>query len=211
MSIGVEDKANSVQQLRETFHDMRQPVANTMALAAAALTEPDLPAVVRGRLEQIIEQAEWLADMIHTCLVAQQQEEPGDAGKPGHDLADIVHVVGEVIAIECLTWPGDVSLSAPAGPVWCMFHPVLLRRAVSNVLDNAMRAAGPTGAVSIEIQQRDDAVLLAVEDTGPGFGEIPSGAGLGLSAVTRNVIKYGGRIEYGCGTRGGARVSLWLT
>ena len=167
MSIEVENKADLVQQLRETFHDMRQPVANTMALAAAALTEPALPAVARDRLEQIVEQAEWLADMIHSCLVAQQQEEPDDIEKPGHDLADIVHVVGEVIAAECLTWPGDVMLTAPAGPVWCMFDPVLLRRAVSNVLGNAMRAAGPTGTVSVEIQQRDGAVMLAVEDNGP--------------------------------------------
>ena len=211
MSIEVENKADLVQQLRETFHDMRQPVANTMALAAAALTEPALPAVARDRLEQIVEQAEWLADMIHSCLVAQQQEEPDDIEKPGHDLADIVHVVGEVIAAECLTWPGDVMLTAPAGPVWCMFDPVLLRRAVSNVLGNAVRAAGPTGTVSVEIQPRDGAVRLTVEDSGPGFGEIPSGAGLGLAAAARNVIKYGGRMEYACGTRGGARVSLWLT
>ena len=199
-----------VQQLHETFHDMRQPVASTMALAAAALTEPDLPAAARDRLEQIVEQAEWLADMIHGCLIAQQQEEPGETGKPGHDLADIVQVVREVVAAECLTWPGDVQLSAPAGPVWCLFSPALLRRTVSNVLDNAMRAAGPDGTVSVEIQRRDDGVMLAVEDNGPGFGEIPSGAGLGLSAVARNVIKHGGRMEYSCGARGGVRVSLWL-
>src|SRR5579864_5955868 len=103
-----------VQQLRETFHDMRQPVANTMALAAAALTVPALPAVARDRLEQIIEQAEWLADMIHGCLVAQQQEEPDDFEKPGHDLADLVRVVDEAIAAECLTWPGEVKMTAPA-------------------------------------------------------------------------------------------------
>ena len=187
------------QQLRETFHDMRQPIASTMALAAAALTEPGLPAAARDRLQQIIKQAEWLADMIHSCLTAQQQEEPEETTEPSHDLADIVNVVGEVVAAECLTWAGDVTLTAPAGPVWCMFSRALLRRTVSNVLDNAVRAAGPDGTVSIEIQQRDDAVMLAVEDNGPGFGEIPSGVGLGLSAVARNVIKYGGRIEYSCG------------
>jgi signal transduction histidine kinase len=49
-----------------------------------------------------------------------------------------------------------------------------------------------------------------VEDSGPGFGEIPSGAGLGLIAVARNVIKFGGRIEYSGGTGGGVRVSLWF-
>ena len=210
MTIKVENKADMVQELRETFHDMRQPVAIMMALAAAALTEPDLPAAAQHRLEQIIEQAEWLSDMIRNCLPTQQREEPYETGKPRRDLADMVQVVGEVIEAECLTWPGDMKLAAPDGPVWCMVDPVLLRRAVSNVLDNAARAAGPTGTVCVEIQRCDDAVMLAVEDNGPGFGEIPSGAGLGLTAVARNVIKHGGRIEYSCGARGGARVSLWF-
>ena len=210
MTIEVEHRIDTVQQMRETFHDMRQPVAIMMALAAAAFTDPGLPAAVRHRLEQIIEQAEWLSDMIHGCLTAQQQEEPDETGNPGGGLADIVYVVGTAIDAECLTWPGDITLAAPTGPVWCTVDPVLLRRAVSNVLDNAARAAGPAGTVSVEIRRCDKTVMLAVEDNGPGFGEVPSGAGLGLSAVARNVIKYGGRIEYSCGVRGGARVSLWF-
>ena len=216
MTVEVENRADMVQQLRETFHDLRQPVANMMALAAAALTEEDLPAAAQHRLKQITEQAEWLSDMIHDCLTTQQQqeeeeeEEPYEIGKPRRDLADMARVVGEVIEADCLTWPGDMKLVAPDGPVWCMVDPVLLRRAVSNVLDNAARAAGPTGTVFVEIQRYDDGVMLAVEDNGPGFGEIPSGAGLGLTGVARHVIKHGGRIEYSCGVRGGARVSLWF-
>ncbi len=64
--------------------------------------------------------------------------------------------------------------------------------------------------MTVEIQQQKDAVMLAVEDDGPGFGKIPSGVGLGLSAVARNVVMYGGRMECSGGMRGGARVSLWL-
>lgn len=209
MSVRVGGEPVAAQQLRETFHDMRQPVAVTMALAAAALTEPDLPAAARGRLEQIVEQAEWLADMITDCLVPGGQECSNALKEPGY-LADIVHVVNEVIAAESLTWPGDVALTAPPGPVWCMLPPVPLRRAVCNLLDNATRAAGPAGRVTVEIQQHQDRVLLAVEDNGPGFGKIPNGAGLGWSSVASNVVKYGGRMECSCGVRGGARVSLWL-
>jgi K+-sensing histidine kinase KdpD len=209
LTMEVETMADLVQSLRETVHDMRQSVAITLALAAAALTEPDLPDAAQHRLRQIIEQAEWLSDMIRNCLTTQR-EEPHETGKPCHDLADMVRVVGEVVEAACLTWTGDITLAAPTGPVWCMVDPVLLRRAVSNVLDNAARAAGPTGAVGVEIRRCDNVVMLAVEDSGPGFGEIPSGAGLGLTAVARNVIKFGGRIEYGCGARGGARVSLWF-
>jgi signal transduction histidine kinase len=210
VTVEVEHAPVLVQELRETLHDMQQPVASLLALTAAALTEPDLPATARHRLEQIAGQADWLADMIHGCVNAYGQEAPEEVEEPGDGYADVMHIVSEIIAAECLTWPGDITLISPPGPAWCRLHPVLLRRVVANVLGNAERAAGPTGAVTVEIRRRKGVVVLAVEDNGPGFGKIPSGAGLGLSAVARNVVKHGGRMECGCGARGGARVSLWL-
>jgi K+-sensing histidine kinase KdpD len=210
VTVEVEHAPGMAQEVRETFHDLQQPVACLLALAAAALTEPDLSATARRRLEQIAGQAKWLADMVHDCLGGQGQEAPGEIDELDDGRADVVHIVSEVIAAECLTWPGDVTLTSPTGPVWCMLHPVLLRRAVANVLGNATRAAGPAGTVTVEILRRKRGVVLAVEDSGPGFGKIPSGAGLGLSAASRNVVKHGGKMECGCGVRGGARVSLWL-
>jgi signal transduction histidine kinase len=199
-----------VRRLRETCHDMRQPVASVLALAAATLTEPDLSAAARGRLEQIAGQAEWLADMIHDCLAAYGQEELGEMEESAHGHADVVHIAGEAVAAERLTWSGDVTLTSPAGPAWCALHPVLLRRIVANVLGNATRAAGPAGEVSVEIRPHPGAVALAVEDNGPGFGAIPGGTGLGFSFVAGNVVRNGGRMECSSGVRGGARVSLWL-
>jgi two-component system, NarL family, nitrate/nitrite response regulator NarL len=209
-SVAAGQPSELLPELRETCHDMRQPIAGVLALAAAALTDPELPAAARGRLEQITDQAQWLADMVHSCLAAHAQEAPAEAESWGDGRADVVHVVSEVIAAACLTWAGDVMLTSPAGSVWCQLHPVLLRRVVSNVLGNATRAAGPSGAVTVEIRRHLGGVVLAVEDNGPGFGEIPSGTGLGLSAVARNVVKRGGKMEFGCGVHGGARVSLWL-
>jgi signal transduction histidine kinase len=189
---------------------MRQPIASVLILADAALTEPDLPAAARGRLEQIVRQAEWLADMISDCLAAHVQEEPGEMEEFDDGHADVVQVIGEAVAAERLTWAGDVTLTSPAGPVWCALHPVVLRRIIANVLGNATRAAGLAGEVSVEIGAYPGAVVLAVEDNGPGFGQLPSGTGLGLWVVARNVVSNGGRMECGCGAHGGARVSLWL-
>jgi hypothetical protein len=73
-----EDAADADRGLREACHDMRQPVAGVLALADAALAEPGLPGVARLRLEQIIKQAEWLADMIQDWLRTAQ---PGDPGR----------------------------------------------------------------------------------------------------------------------------------
>ena len=217
MSNEAPEASDAVQQLRETCHDMRQPVASVLALAEAALTEAGLPAAARGWLEQIVGQAEWMADMIHAFLRDWEQGEANEAGESDFDETDevaarpdVVCIVNEVIAAGRLTWPCDLKVTSPAASVQCTLHPVFLRRIVSNILSNAARAAGPSGVVTVQIRQRKTLATLVVEDSGPGFGKIPSGAGLGLSAVARHIVRYGGRMECGRSTGGGARVSLWL-
>ncbi len=150
---------------------MRQPVAGVLALAGAALTEPGLPRSVHARLEQIVQQAEWLADMIQNWLHAAQPGTP-DAR------ADLATIISEAVAAECVTNPVEVNVLWPAEPVHVSVHPVILR--------------------------------LVVDDSGPGFGKLQEGLGIGLRAAARNVVNYGGRLECGCGALGGARVSLWL-
>lgn len=83
-----------------------------------------------------------------------------------------------------------------------------MRQPIATVL--ALAAAGREGAVAVQIRRRKGAVVLVVEDDGPGFGEIPSRPGLGLAAVARNVIRHGGSLECASSEHGGARVSLWL-
>jgi signal transduction histidine kinase len=220
VSIDVHEAPGVVQQLRDTCHDMREPVAGVLALTAAALDEPGLPSAARLRLEQISGQAEWLAEMIHEFLnetVQEQHEEDETAGLCSRDASaaaersDAVHVVGEVIRAGRPTWDCDLSVTSPGMPALCTLHPVLLRRVVANVLSNAARAAGPAGLVTVHIWQSKKGLLrLVVEDSGPGFGNIPSGFGLGLAWVTRTVVRHGGRVECGRGASGGARVSLWV-
>ncbi len=194
-----------MEVLRETCHDMRQPLASMFALAAAALAEPGLPHPTRARLEQMVEQAQWLADMIEHSLQLAAPDAPGACG------TDLVRIASDVAAAECMTWPGQVKIISQPEAVFTDVHPVLLRQMVANLVGNATRAAGPSGTVTVEVGQQQGSALLAVEDTGPGFGnKIPAGLGLGLAAVSRNATRYGGRVECGCGADGGARVQLWL-
>lgn len=191
--------------MRETCHDMRQPLASMFALAAAALAERGLPPAARARLEQMVEQAEWLADLIEHSLQLAAPDAPGGGG------ADLVRVASEVAAAERMTWPGEVKMVSQPSAVFTDVHPVLLRQMVANLVGNATRAAGPSGTVTIEVGRQRNSALLTVEDSGPGFGnKIPPGLGLGLAAVSRNATRHGGRVECGCGTGGGARVQLWL-
>jgi two-component system sensor histidine kinase TctE len=188
---------------QETCHDMRQPIASVLALAAAALAEPGLPAAARGRLELITEQTEWLAALVRHSLTAA-----GDG--PVAARADLLSVANEAVAAECLTWPGEVKVIGPAGRVLTTVHSVLLRRMIANLLSNATRAAGASGTVTVEVTEELGMAVLRVEDTGPGFGKIETDLGLGLGAVSRSAAKHGGRLSYGNSASGGAQVSLWL-
>lgn len=163
---------------------------------------------MRRRLEQIAGQADWLASIIDGCLCTECQQN-GVKGA-GAGPSNVSRVVSEAVAACCLTWPGDLFVTSPPGPVLCALDPVILRRIISNVLSNATRAAGPSGVVAVEIKRDQGMTVVMVEDSGPGFGKIPQGHGIGLAEVASNVIRYGGKIECGRGARGGVRVSLWL-
>jgi two-component system sensor histidine kinase TctE len=196
------------QQLNEICHDLGEPVATIRETAAAALADPGLETRVRRRLEQIAGQADWLASIINDYLRAKYQQD-GVKGT-GDDIANVARAVDGAVAARRLTWPGDLSVTSPSGPVLCALDPVILRRVISNVLSNATRAAGPSGVVTVEVKRDLSMIVVIVEDSGPGFGKISQGHGIGLAEVASNVIRYGGKVEWGRGARGGVRVSLWL-
>jgi K+-sensing histidine kinase KdpD len=197
--------------LREVCHDIRQPIAGVLALAGAVLAEAGLSQDARSRLEQIVELAEWQSDVVENWLELAVGDIAQTDGR-----TDAVRVVNAAAAAERLLWAGNLTLIWPPQPVFIRLDPVVLRRMTANLLDNATRAAGPSGTVTVEVSRWDSQMLLAVEDDGPGFGRLVKdeglvkGHGLGLSAVARHADQLGGRLECGRGSLGGGRVSLWL-
>lgn len=193
-----------LQRLREICHDIRQPVAAVQALAAAALGDPGLPGGTYSYLEQIITQAQTLADVIRQRLHA---DGPPEASAR---LTDLGSLADEAAAAERVTYEGTLEVEPHAEPVLVCVDQVDVRGIISNLLSNATRAAGPAGTVTIEISHDLGLAQLVVEDTGPGFGEILGGTGLGWRSIARSLATCRGKISYGRGPLGGVRASLWL-
>jgi len=98
---------------------------------------------------------------------------------------------------------------------------------VGNLIDNAVDATGPGGAVDVAVRHSTDAVTVTVADDGPGVPEAererifdagvstkgPAGAssrGIGLALVTRIVERRGGSVQVQRAASGGARFVVRL-
>lgn len=193
----------SGQLVREICHDMRQPVAGVLTLAGAALTVPELPSAARCWLEQIVTEAESLAEVIEQSLACDQ---PGDGG-PRTDLGELAD---EVVAGEQLTYRGLLRLTAPRRRVQAAVSRVDARRIIANLLSNGTRAAGPDGCVIVQIAQVHGYARLVVQDSGPGFARIRRRTGLGTKVIARCLARCGGQIDYGRSPAGGVKATVLL-
>ena len=101
-----------------------------------------------------------------------------------------------------------------------------LRLLVDNLLENAARHGRAGGTVEVGLADRDGAVVLSVEDDGPGVpvGERErifrrftrgadargAGAGLGLALAAQQAALHGGDVEVAEAEGGGARFVVRL-
>jgi signal transduction histidine kinase len=191
-------------RIRETCHDIRQPIAAVLALVDAALTEPRLPNATRSHLEQISTLAQSLADVVNQGLLVDEYADEGVC------LTDLVQLAEEAVAAERVTFEGTLTLLPQAEPILLHVNPVDMRRVISNLLSNATRAAGAAGRVTVEVGCDSGLAQLAVEDSGPGLGHLPEGTRLGWGIIAQILARCGGSIEYGESALGGVHACFWL-
>jgi len=103
-------------------------------------------------------------------------------------------------------------------------HPAQIQRVFTNLINNALRATPPGGAVHVEARAGADGVSVDISDTGrgmspaqlaqafePGFSTKGEGqGGLGLSISYLIVDAHGGRLTLERNTDGGITAAVWL-
>lgn len=183
------------QRIQRLCHDLRQYLAAGLNLAEM----PEQAGVdTAERFRLIAEQLRLANDLIAAELRDTRQQ-----------LVDLVELVDE--CVRTVRLGHEVPVTVKAGQsTFAYGDPVQMRQAVLNVLDNAGRAAGETGAVDVTIDSQDGLAWVQVTDDGEGFGHIGGGLGQGLSIVYDAVRANDGRLEILSGPGPGTTVRmLW--
>jgi len=191
------------QFLDDASHQLRTPLSVLRTQTAYALRETD-PQEVRTAL---LAMQEGLDRAVRTTnqMLALARAKDASLGESGFtvesvDLVELADSVIRNLLPAARARQLDIGLEAAQRPLPVNGTEWLLREAVTNLVDNAIRYASPTGEVTVTVQAKGSEARLVVEDDGPGMsaediaracvrfrrgaaGKNTSGAGLGLAIV----------------------------
>ncbi len=204
-------------------HELRTPIANLRGEAEVALTRVRTSEEYREVIESNVVECERLSGIIDNLLfLARAEAADGPVERERFDgraalekIAGYYETVAEErhVAIHC-TGEGEVSAD-----------PLLFGRAVSNLVDNAVRFSPDGGTIEIALAVDEMEAKISVRDSGVGiaaehlprvfdrFYRVDSsrsseGTGLGLSLVKSITDLHGGRAEVQSEVSRGTTVTL---
>lgn len=191
--------AIDLRAVRELCHDLTVPATSIKLLTQVAVAESNPDPALLARLRQIANEASRIAEICSYFL-----DQPHGAG-----VAELHALTTETAESHRWRYPGVIDVEAE--PVTVNAHPAVVARILSNLLENACRAAGAGGRVLLTVERDGGAARLAVADSGPGFGLAePGKASLGLNIVAAMVRRAGGSLRMGTSDLGGMAVTVTL-
>jgi len=219
--------ANLSQFADDLAHDLRTPLNNLMVQTEVALSQPRDSAEYQDLLSSNYEEFGRLARMVESMLfLARADHDQIALSAERLDAAKELERVVEYF--EGVASDVQVGLKvAAAGEVWADAH--LLRRAVSNLVANAVRYTPPGGVISLTAVPGADGTAISVTNPGAGIEaeHLPrlfdrfyrsdtsrssqsSSAGLGLAIVKSIMALHGGHASVTSESQGLTRFVLFF-
>ncbi|HEV7270070.1 two-component system sensor histidine kinase CreC [Pseudoxanthomonas sp.] len=224
----LQGKAYVEQYVQSLTHEMKSPLAAIRG-AAELLQEP-LPEADRQRfVRNIRTQEHRLTETIDKLLALAEVEQHGWLQR--RERIDAATLADDVVqGLDAQLTPHGVEVvRAPQAGMWALEGDVfLLRRALGNLIDNAVAFSPPAGTVELCVEASEGQVRFIVRDRGPGVPDYarervferfyslprPDGgqrsSGLGLPFVREVMRLHGGEATLTNRPDGGAEAVLSL-
>jgi heavy metal sensor kinase len=209
---------DSFRQMRkfnaDAAHELRTPLAILQGETEVALRSQNLPEELRSVLASNLEELDRLTRIVNDLLTLSEAEagtqvpekEPTDIRELLEDLVEQMRLLASDRNLRI-----DVQCSSE---LWIDADKLWIRRAVLNLLDNAIKYSKDGGTIEVLAGREDSNVKLRVRDSGigihpddlpyifdrlyradPARSRVSGGAGLGLALVKWIVEAHGGTIR----------------
>jgi heavy metal sensor kinase len=219
---------SSFEQLRrftaDASHELRTPLSVIRAIGEAGLGETRTVAEYKEAMGSMLEEVDRLTNLVDTLLRLSY----GDAGtvRLSREPIDLGQLTRDVVSsLRILAEERNQRLTVDvADGVFVTADRLVLREAITNVVDNAIKHGPQTSTIDIRVRAdgRHQA-LLTVADEGPGIAaehrerifdrffrldearsRQSGGTGLGLAIAKWAVEANGGHISVEAGANGGS-------
>jgi two-component system OmpR family sensor kinase len=214
-------------------HELQTPLSR-IRVAVELMSDGDA-ARAEEMLTEIIQDLEELEKLIDDVMtLARLDLTRAGAEALGHRVRRERVSLSELVTRSCdrfraLHDTHPLAAAVPDGLPAVDADPVLLRRAIDNILDNARKYSPPGSAIELTAVARPDATVIAIQDHGIGIepkdldkvftpffrtdrsrARETGGVGLGLALARRVVEAHGGTIHLASRVGVGTTVTLEL-
>ncbi len=208
---------SSFQQMRRftsnVSHELRTPLTAIRSVGEVGLREQRNGDAYRAVIGSMLEDADHLTCLVDRLLTVSRAES-GDVplALDTIDLCDLADNVTAHLGVLAEEKQQSLTIERVGHPT-CRGDQIVLRQAVINLVDNAIKYTPVGGEIRIRVSESAGAAVLEVIDTGPGIrpgretrmfdrfdrggrADEPDGSGLGLSIAKWAVEANLGQLSY---------------
>jgi len=218
--------AISAQQrfIADAAHQLRTPIAGLKTQTELALRQSQ-SGNVHDTLRQLQAATEQSTRLINQ-LLSLARAEPGARREHAVERLDLARLARDATTEwvpRALARHIDLGYDGDEGAAWIAGDAFLVRDMLGNLLDNAIRYSQHGGQVTVRIAAGTGAVVLSVEDNGPGIpeqerervferfyrvlGTGSEGCGLGLAIVREIALSHRAEVTLAAGAGGKGTVA----
>lgn len=198
----------------DASHELRTPLTTLRSVGEVALRKSRTVEEYRGIIGSMLEEVQRLQGLVERLLQLASAE------GAGHLIQRVPTALHE-LAAACVQELGVLAelkrqrFVVAGGPCTTVTDPVLVRQALQNLIDNAIKYSPEDSEIRVVLGERDGHAEIAVSDEGPGIaeddrpqvlerfyradrarGRATGGFGLGLAITKAYLRSLGGTLEY---------------
>jgi signal transduction histidine kinase len=196
------------QMAASISHNLKNPLGSIKTILQVQMESPEMPGSLRRETQMVLDEVNRLSAKLNQLL---QFSRPGVRAATKGDHCNVVTVAKNVVEVlRHEAKPGGISLELAQtnGACEVAASGEAVNDILSNVVLNAIEAAGHGGCVHVRLHDANASCTVVVEDDGPGipsadkekilkpfFTTKARGTGLGLAIVVRRLEEIGGELQ----------------